>query len=161
MEGGERVKYLKRIALLVVVGVFALTLTGCGNKVDNVEGSLEDIMAGVYGDISEDQLPMMLGNIEVTEENVEGYLGTKDIKFKEALASESMTGSIAHSIVLVRMENIEDVEDAKQKIKDSVDPRKWICVGVEEVTVESRGDLIIVILNDTIGDTLLENFKAY
>lgn len=154
-------KSLKKLALLVVVAVFALTLTGCGNKVDNVEGKLEDIMAGVYEGIAEDQLPMMLGNIEVTSENVEGYLGTTDVKFKEALASESMTGSIAHSVVLVRMENIEDVEEAKQKIKDSVDPRKWICVGVENVTVESRGDLIIVILNDTIGDTLLENFKAY
>ena len=55
-------------------------------------------------------------NTEVTEENIEYYLGTKDIEYKEALASESGVGSIAHSVVLVRMKDGSDIEDAKQKI---------------------------------------------
>ena len=53
-------------------------------------------MTKVYGDIPSNQLPMMLSNIEITSENQEYYLGTNDITYKEALASESMVGSIAH-----------------------------------------------------------------
>ena len=67
-------------AFLVVLG-----LTGCvGSK--NVEGTLEEIMEKVYADVPEDQRPMMLGNIEVTNENVGMYLGTENIEFEEALA---------------------------------------------------------------------------
>ena len=39
-----------------------------------------------------------------------------------------------------------DIEDAKTKIKDSVDPRKWICVEAETVKVVNRGDVILLIM---------------
>jgi len=147
----------KKLCLVVVLLVGVLVLSGCGTK--NVEGKLEDLMSKVYENIKEDELPMMLGNIEVTEENVEYYLGTSDIEFEEALASESMTGSIAHSVVLVRVKDNANIEEVKTKIKDSVNPRKWICVGVEEVVVENRGNLIILIMNDAIKDKLTEGFN--
>ena len=139
---------LKKISSLFIVFLLTLTLCGCGNK--NVEGSLEDIMARVYEDLKEDELPMGLANTEVTSENVEYYLGTSDIEFESALASESMTGSIAHSVVLVRVKENANIEDIKTKIKQNADPRKWICVGVEEenVIVKSKGNLIILIMSE-------------
>ena len=132
--------------LVLLFCFMTLTLTGCGSN--NVEGSLEDLMAGVYEDIPEDERPMMLTNIEVNEDNIEYYLGTDDIQYEEALASESGVGSIAHSVVLVRVKDDADVESIKSKIKENVDPRKWICVGVEEddVIVKNRGNLIILIM---------------
>lgn len=137
-------KNLKKFCLFVVILVGTLLLSGCGN----VSGSLEDIMGKVYKDIPEDQRPMMLENTVITDENVEYYLGTKDIEFEEALASESGIGSIAHSVVLVRVKEGDKVEDVKSKIRENVNPRKWICVGVEDsdIIVESKGDLIILIL---------------
>jgi len=139
---------LKKISSLFIVFLLTLTLCGCGNK--NVEGSLEDIMARVYEDLKEDELPMGLANTEVTSENVEYYLGTSDIEFESALASESMTGSIAHSVVLVRVKENANIEDIKTKIKQNVDPRKWICVGVEDenVVVKNKGNLIILIMSE-------------
>ena len=92
-------KIFKKILLVIILLVVAVLVTGCGNK--NIEGSLEDIMAKVYADIPEDERPMMLTNTEVNEENIEYFLGTKDIEYEEALASESGVGSIAHSVVLV------------------------------------------------------------
>ena len=91
---------------------------------------------------------MMLGNMEVTEENVEGFLGTSDIEYKEALASESMVGAIAHSVVLVRAKEGADIEALKTTIKENINPRKWVCVGVEheDVIIKNKGDLIIVII---------------
>ena len=155
----------KNVLFLVLVLVFGLFLvTGCGNKVENLTASLEEIMTEVYGDIPEEELPMMLSNIEVTEELEEGFLGTTEIEYKEALASESMVGSIAHSVVLVRLADdatTEDIEEAKQKIKENVNPRKWICVEVQEenVIVDNKGNTIILIMSDDHAKTIQTNFQ--
>jgi len=109
---------VKRFLLIIVMFVFCLTLFGCGVK--NVEGSLEEIMDKVYSNLKDDEKPMMLTNIEVNKENVEMYLGTNDIEFEEALASESAAGSIAHSVVLLRVKNNANVEVIKEKIENSV-----------------------------------------
>ena len=145
---------MKKVLYIFVAMFFALTLTGCGEK--NVEGSLEEIMDKVYATIPEDQRPMMLMNVEVNEENVEMYLGTSDIEFEEALASESATGSIAHSVVLVRVKDNANVELIKEKIENSVNPRKWICVEADEVEVESKGNLIILIMSSEINAEKIE-----
>lgn len=152
-------KLFSKLLTPLVLLALLFNVTGCGTKEKNIEGSLEDIMKKVYANVPEEKTPMMLTNIEVTEENAENFLGTSDIDFREALASESMTGSIAHSVVLVRMNDVKDVEEAKKKIEENINPRKWICVGVEKVTVESRGDLIIVILNDELGETISKDFQ--
>lgn len=150
----------KKICTFALIFCSLFLIVGCTTKEKNVEGSLEDIMAKVYSELEEDETPMMLGNIEVTDENIEYYLGTSDIEYKEALASESMTGSIAHSVVLVRVEENADVEAIKIKIKENVNPRKWICVGVEEdeVIVKSKGDLIILIMAQTGRENLEKGF---
>lgn len=149
---------MKKKLLLVVILMGALFLTGCGN----IEGSLEDIMAKVYANIPENERPMMLMNTEINDENVEYFLGSKDIEYEEALASEPGIGSIAHSVVLVRTKKGADVEAIKDKIEKNVDPRKWVCVGVEkdDIIVESEGDLIILIMveDEKTRDKLEDSF---
>ena len=145
---------MKKILFLFTAMVLTLTLTGCGEK--NVQGSLEEIMNKVYASIPEEERPMMLTNTEVTKENVEMYLGTADIEFEEALASESATGSIAHSVVLVRVKDNANVEAIKEKIENSINPRKWICVEAEEVEVESKGNLIILIMASEMNAEKIE-----
>lgn len=141
-------KKIKKLLLLLLVCTTLVSLTGCGNE--NVEGTLEEIMTSVYAGIPEDERPMMLTNIEVSEEmeNVEGFIGTKDIEYEEILASEPGIGSIAHSVVLVRMKDGADIEAAKEEIKENINPRKWVCVWVEEedVIIKNKGNLIIVIM---------------
>lgn len=153
-------KIFKKIILVVMFFSITLLFTGCGNK--NVEGTLEDIMAKVYENIPENERPMMLENTEVDNDNVEYFFGTTDINYKEALASESGIGSIAHSVVLVRAKEDADVEEIKTKIKENVNPRKWICVGVEDddVIIKSKGDLIILIVveDEDTRTTLEEGF---
>lgn len=152
-------KVFKKVSLLIIMLVAAVLVTGCGN----VEGSLEDIMAKVYENVSEDERPMMLTNTEVNDENIEYFLGTKDIEYEEALASESGIGSIAHSVVLVRVKENADVKKIKEAIADNVDPRKWVCVGVEEddVIVESKGNLIILIMveDETSREKIEDSFE--
>lgn len=153
---------LKRVSLLLVFCASLFLLTGCGEKVKNVEGKLEDLMTSIYSEIPEDQRPMMLMNTEVNEENIKYFLGTSDIEYEEALASEPGISSIAHSVVLVRTKENADIESIKTKIKENVDPRKWMCVEVpkDDVIVENRGNLIILIMveDQTTRETLKKGF---
>lgn len=154
---GDRMKGLKHtllfgLAFILIIGFS----TGCG-KANEVSGTLEEIMTKVYEDIPEEERPMMLMNVELTDENVEMYLGTTDIEFEEGLASESATGSIAHSVVLIRVSDNANIDSIKEKIENSVNPRKWICVEAEDVEVENNGNLIILIMSSEANTEKIEN----
>ena len=150
-------KNIKKITLLVIMLVIALLVSGCGNK--NIEGSLEDLMTKVYAGIPDEEKPMMLMNTEVNSENIEYYLGSTEIDYQEALASESGVGSIAHSVVLLRTKDNADINKIKEEIKEKVNPRKWICVGVEkeDLIIKNKGNLVILIMvEDSNTRTKLE-----
>ena len=156
---------MKKISLLVVLLTAVFLITGCGEeKVKNVEGTLTEIMEKVYKDLPEDSTPMGLDNIELNDENIEGFIGTKDIEYTEAIARESMIGSIAHSTVLIRTKEDADIESIKNKIKEKVNPRKWVCVGVEkeDVIIKNKGNLIIVIIieDETGRESIAKAFDA-
>lgn len=152
----------KIISFLSIIFAFTLLLTGCVEKTAHIEGSLEDIMSKVYEGIDEDQLPMMLETMELTEENIVSFIGTDDIKWKEAVVSEPGITSIAHSVVLIRMQDDatdQDIKDAISKIKENANPRKWFCVEAENVYVENKGDLVILIMANELADPIKTNFE--
>ena len=124
-------KVIGIIAIIIVVIALIFVFSNKDkNKQPNVEGSLEEIMAKLYDGIPEDELPML--------EN-----------------------SIAHSGVLVRVDDKANVNDIKDKIRNSINPRKWICVAVEDkdVKVESKGNLVVLIMVNDQSDKILENFN--
>ena len=84
---------MKKLAYALVVAL--VLVTGCGKdekknneKTTNTDivfnGNLEDYATKLYEGIAEENLPMMLGNLELTEEDIEYYIGTKDIKWEKA-----------------------------------------------------------------------------
>ena len=153
-------KIIIEVAIIVLIAVIigAVFLL---KREKNVEGTLEEIMTKIYAGISEDELPMMLGNIEVTSDNIENYVGTSDIDFKEAIASESAVGSIAHSVVLIRLNDASKANETVKKIEENANPMKWICVGASDVIVKSKGDLVILIMsNEDLAPRLDTNFEG-
>ena len=158
---------MKKLSLLFVLLSALLLITGCNEKKEenkNIEGTLTEIIEKVYKDLPAENTPNGLSNIELTDENIENYIGTKDIKYKEAIARESMIGAIAHSVVLLRTEENADIESIKETILENVNPRKWVCVGVEkdDVIIKNKGDLLIVIIiEDEVGrDSISKGFDA-
>ena len=133
---------------------------GCGNKEENknISGTLPEIMEKLYEGISEEERPMMLENIELNQENFI-YYAFADIKYKEAIASEAMTGSTPHSVVLIRLENPDDVSSAVKEIEEKADQRKWICVEAENKYVLSKGDLVVLIMSNELAPKIKENFE--
>lgn len=152
-------KKIAIIAVAVVVVIATVVAAVVLLKPEaNVEGTLEEIMAKVYAGFGEDELPM-LGDmpVDVTDKDaVEYYLGTSELSIKEALVREPMMGSIPHSVVLVRLNDAKDAEAAVAKIKEKANPRKWICVEAKNVVVDSIGDLVILIMVDSEGQTTPE-----
>ena len=139
------------VAVVAVIAVAVVAVVFLKPKAEaNVEGTLEELMAKLYAGIPAENLPM-LGQMPVDSESVEYYLGTTEVSFKEALVSEPMIGSIPHSVVLVRLNDAKDADAAVAKIKASANPRKWICVQATNVIVESKGDLVVLIMSDAEG----------
>lgn len=130
------------------------------------DASLVALMDKIYGDkkdIMVAQTVLYNGMGSETERGLDWYLGTTDVQFDAGLASEAMITSQAHSIVLLRMPQGADMQAAKTKIAESIDPFKWICVGVnpDKVRVESNGDLICVVMDEENGDYYAENFLSF
>jgi hypothetical protein len=80
-------------------------------------------------------------------DNIAYFIGADDIPFIEGYVSEGM---MAYSVVLLRMEPGSDIQGAMARIKNGVDPMKWICAGVDpsDVIVDNIGDLVILIMAD-------------
>ena len=152
---------MKKIVLILCLLSSILLLGGCGEKKKvegNVEGKLSDLILKVYDGIEE--LPK-LGQGEVTEDKMEYMLGSSDLDIKEAYYSEPVMTSIAHSVVLARANEGADIDEIKNKIKENINPRKWVCVEVDpqNVIVDSKGDLIILIMDNEKAQAIHENFK--
>ncbi len=176
----------KRIACILLAAM-TLTFAACGNKTGdsvaddgnitgsstegaletsaNLEGSCADILEEIYKTAkTEDDFFSYTEdyeNVEITEDNEEYILGTTDIDFTDSVYSAPMMSSIAYQCVVLRVSENQDVEAAKQLLKDNADPRKWVCVEAESVVVENVGDVILFIMADNdVAEAAKEAFLA-
>lgn len=150
---------MKKIGYVFMITMICSLFIGCGKNQSNIQEPLSDVMKKLYENISEDEMPL-LETVEVTKENQEYYLGNVSFNYQEALASEPVMSSIAHSVVLIRLKDTKNIESIKKEIKEKVDPNKWICVGVEDknVIVVSKGNLILLVMDDEYANQIRDNF---
>jgi len=122
------------------------------------EMSCEDIVGVIYK--GSDEYAPMTGITEITPDNSEYYVGIANLETEQAVASEAMISSIAHSIVVMRFAEGTDIDAMKTDIKAKVNPRKWICVGVDDdkVIVDSIGNVVVLILDQEYGENYHANF---
>lgn len=165
-----------------VINEFALSIAEIaeGKKVSS-KSSLKEILAKVYSGI-EDIYPQGLMNMtfEISDGKyfIDGNETEKDefipylssfigadgdkISLTEAVVCEPMMSARAHSVAVLRIKEGADIEAAKKEIKENVDPRKWVCVGVnpKNVRVENIGNLILLAMDDSAADKLCANFRS-
>jgi len=121
--------------------------------------TLAEIMEAIYADITV-ELPA-LGTMELDGESYEFYAFTPYVDGMEALVSEAMIGSIAHSVVLTRVPEGTDVNETAAQIEANMDPRKWICVEAESASVLVHDDVILMVMaSKDAHDQLCANFEA-
>lgn len=178
----------KMMYVLVATMTAAMLLSGCGAKDKtesgavaesetvetevteeakpaNLEGTCEEILAKVYenAELSEDMRGAIANfqTMPLDETTVEYAIGTTEVKYTDSVYSMPMISAIAYQCVLLRVEEGQDVEEAKQLLVDHADPRKWVCVEPESILVENVGDVIFYIMADqATADAMKTAFLA-
>lgn len=155
---------MKQLVKMISALCLAATLVACGGTKEEAISSmpLEDVMNALYEGIAEEDMPMFGDDVVITNDNVEWYLGTTEAVFDEGLAREPMISSIAHSTVLLRVEDEKQIDETMELVRNSVNTNKWVCVGIDpsELILEKKGNVILMII-DAIGikDTMVTNFE--
>lgn len=120
-----------------------------------VEMTLSEIIEAIYG-IKDPGL--MLGDMEIDLENpdnVKYYTGLTEFEnVEQAIASETMIGSQAYSLVMLRVKDAKFAKDIAQDIFKNVDVRKWICVGANDMQVVAKDDVVMLFMTQSFEDGL-------
>lgn len=126
------------------------------------ESPLMDIYGKLYANLEDGPYLGALWPMPFTSEDAAWIIGAEGLDIVEAYACEPMMSSVAHSVCLIKMAEGSDIEAAKTAIRENVNPAKWICVSVdpENIRVESIGNLILLVMDNTHCDQIAENFLS-
>lgn len=128
------------------------------DKEEVKEKSLSSIISAVYDGVED--LPR-LGNTTLNGDNFASFAFIEKMDGMKGLASEAMIGSIAHSVVAIRVPEGESAKDVASQVKANANPRKWICVEAEKVIVKRHKQTVLLIMTTAdAADQIAANFDA-
>lgn len=129
-------------------------------------GSPSDIIDRIY---AEKAVNLPVGTTELDLSDGEMFTAVTGLasseKVKEAAYSESMIGSQAYSMVVVRVKKSKDAADVAEEMLSGINPAKWICVEADDVRAAAYDDLVMLImvssqLEETVtGKEIISAFK--
>lgn len=110
-------------------------------------GSCSEIIDKIYEKKSV-ELPLETIELDFSDSDmftaVTGLAGSD--KIKEAAYSESMMGSQAYSLVVVRVKKSKDAAAVADEMLSGINPAKWICVEADDVRVAAYDDLVMLMM---------------
>ena len=120
------------------------------------ELTINDVITSVQYDV---ELPKV-STTALSSDLYSSYLFIDYIDGSEALSSDAMIGSIAHSLVVLKLPEGADAAATAESIRANANPRKWICVEAEKVQVVSSGRYVMLVMSDTATvDAIVANFN--
>lgn len=156
----------KLISLLLVLVMVAAMAVGC-NKTP-AKTPLADDMETVANKIIEKNPVEFMGGtmpVDLTDKSEDGlwaisyFTGLSNAdKIKDVAVYEPMMGSLAFSMVLVRVNDAADAKSVAQEMTDNIDTRKWICVEANEKLVAGYSDVVMLIMLDNAGGMNAQSF---
>ena len=75
-------------------------------------------------------------------------LEARDV-IQDGAVYEPMMGSLAFSLVLVRVTDPAKAQQVARDMKANIDPRKWICVEADQIMLAGYGDVVMFIMLDS------------
>ena len=148
---------MKKFISVILMAALALSLfAACGKTDDAPKGadlsgeSAEALVNKIY-ETKVPEFALMTMPVDLADaEMVAWQTGVSDPSLlKEAVISESMMGSQAYSLVMVRVNDTAKAEEVAQMMLDNIDPAKWICVQADDLAAAIKGDLVMFIMVDT------------
>ena len=130
------------------------TATELTAEEQEVLDTLQQLVAGAADDI-------MCDNVIIPAEQYPYYLFIDYIDGSIAASASAMIGSIAHSVVLLKLPADADVAAVAADIEANLDPRKWICVEAEATLVKTSGQYVLMAMSSQdIVDAISANFDT-
>ena len=149
---------MKKLIAMILVLAMAVAMVACGNKAADktpLAGTMEENTLKVM-EIAPVEFMGTVIPVDLTDTSEDGkwavqyFTGLSDAsKITDVAVYESMMGSQAFSLVMVRTAEGEDAKAVAQEMKDNIDPRKWICVGADEIMAAGYGDTVMFIMVDS------------
>ena len=167
---------MKKIFAMLLALTMLFSFAACGSKTAQptttpttapaatVDGTMEELLNKV---VEIQPVEFMGGTmpIDLTDESEDGLW---NIKYNTGLDSAEgltdaavfgpMMGSIAYSMVMVRVAEGADVKAIAEGMKTGIDPRKWICVEADDLQVVSYGDVVMLIMVDSTSGQTSQSF---
>lgn len=126
------------------------------NPVDEMD--LTTVMEEILKDV--ENLPMY-EITELTEENFEFMTFVPYADGYEGVTADALIGSIAHSVVLVRVPDGADAAQVAADMEANANPNKWVCVGAEATHVRQQGNTILLVMSSVdIANAILVSFDS-
>ncbi len=136
----------KLISMLLALTVVLTVSAGCAPAnepaVENLPGTMEEVIASVNEKHSAIELPLMTQTLELSDVDGLKYntgLTSAD-KITQVAVSEPMMGQ-PYSLVMVRVKDAADAAAVAQEMYDKIDMRKWICMEADTKVAASYGDV--------------------
>lgn len=136
---------------LVIIMILLLLLAGC-----SASGQDEKVLEGqspqaIIEKLYEIKNPgLAVGELEVNMDDVDNikyFTGLDSSENIDQIAvSETMIGAQAYSLVLVRTTSSSKSDELAKEMREGIDPRKWICVGADDIKVVAKGDLVMLFM---------------
>ena len=148
---------MKKFISVILMAALALSLfAACGKTDDAPKGAdlSGETVEALVNKIYESKMPefaLMTMPVDLADaEMVAWQTGISDpALLKEAVISESMMGSQAYSLVMVRVNDAAKAEEVAQMMLDNIDPVKWICVQADDIDAAIYGDLVLFVMIDS------------
>ena len=160
-------KFLSEILVLTMV----LSMAACGKKNQETEAAAQSV-AGTMEELLNktiEQRPVeFMGGVipvDLTDSSEDGLWALKSYtgldsaeKISEAAAFEPMMGSLAFSMVMVRLADGADAKSVAESMKSGIDTRKWICVEANDLKVAGFGDVVMLIMVNSDSGMTAQSF---
>ena len=115
----------------------------------------------LYEGLTNEQVPGYFIVYELNADIFESFTFIPYIDGVSAVACEAAMGSIPHSVVVLNLPEGSDVEAIRAQIEANANPRKWICVEAEQVSVVANGNTILLAMaTPEACDAIVANFNA-
>ena len=148
---------MKKTLALIMALAMVFSLVACGGKkapaaaektplAGTMEENVLKVMEACPVEFMGTTIPVDLADADA----VMYFTGLSDAsKITDASVYESMMGSQAFSLVMVRTAEGVDAKAVAEEMKGGIDPRKWICVGADEIMAAGYGDTVMFIMLDS------------
>ena len=162
---------MKKMFAMLLALAMMFSLVACGGKTTEpttpateatkpaLEGTLEEILNKVI-----EQKPVeFMGAampVDLVDPDAVKYMTGLDSTdgITEAAVFEPMMGSIAFSMIMVRVAEGTDPRMIAEAMSKGIDTRKWICVEADDLMTATYGDVAMLVMVDSTNGMDAQSF---